>query len=79
MNCWVAPTSMIEFAGVTTIVLNVTTDGVVNPEIVPDVAVIFALPTATPVAKPPELTVALAVVSELHVTDAVMFFVVESE
>ena len=50
-----------------------------NPEIVPDVAVIFAAPASTPVARPTELTVALAVVSELHVTEAVMFCVVELE
>jgi L-fucose mutarotase/ribose pyranase (RbsD/FucU family) len=52
---------------------------VVLPEMLPDAAEIVVLPTATPVATPEELIVAVAGVPEAQVTDAVMSWVLLSE
>jgi hypothetical protein len=52
---------------------------VVDPEILPDVAVIVVVPPATPVARPLDEIVAVAVFDELQATDPVMFCVVLSE
>ena len=48
----------------------------VEPEMVPDVALMVALPAATPVANPALLMVATAVLEELQVTELVRFWVV---
>ncbi len=56
---------------------------VVEPEILPDVAVIVAVPAATGVASPEELIVLLIVATDVadepHITDAVISFVLLSE
>jgi len=44
----------------------------------PDVALIVLVPAATAVTNPPVLTVAVAVVPDAHVTDAVRFCVLLS-
>ena len=49
----------------------------VDPPIAPEVAVMVALPTLAPVARPPLVTVAFALL-EVHVTDAVRFCVLLS-
>jgi len=51
---------------------------VVEPETAPTVALIVLLPAVTPVARPVPVIVAVAGAPELHVTDVVMFCVVES-
>ena len=50
----------------------------VEPTIDPDVALIVLVPTATAVASPPVAMVAVAVVPEAHVTEAVRFCVLLS-
>ena len=77
--------AMLGFVGVTardTSVAGVTVR-VVEPAMLPDVAVIVVEPTATEVARPLEpaalLIVAMAVLDELQVTAAVRFWVVPSE
>jgi hypothetical protein len=52
---------------------------VVLPEMLPDVAEIIVLPTATAVATPEVLIVAVAGVPEAQVTDPVMSFELLSE
>jgi hypothetical protein len=52
------------------------TVSLVEPLIVPDVAVMVELPVATLVANPPVLTVAIEVDDELQVTALVRFCVV---
>jgi len=52
---------------------------VVDPEILPEVAVIVAVPTATAVARPLMLTVATDVLDELQVTCVVIPRLVPSE
>ena len=54
------------------------TVSVVLPVMVPCVAEIVVVPAATPLAKPAEVMVAVAVLDELQVTCAVMSLVVES-
>ena len=49
---------------------------VVEPLIVPDLAVIVVLPCATPVARPALLTVAIDVADEVQVALLVRFWVV---
>jgi hypothetical protein len=70
-NCFVVPTAMLEFAGVTAIdtsVAAVTVSDAV-PLTDPDVAVIVVVPALTPDASPPELTLATELDNEFHVTD----------
>jgi hypothetical protein len=50
----------------------------VDPPIAPEVAVMVALPTPAPVAKPPAVTLATPALLELHVTDMVRFCVLPS-
>ena len=50
----------------------------VDPTIAPEVALMVLVPTATAVANPPELMVAVAVVPDAQVTEAVRFCVVVS-
>jgi hypothetical protein len=77
MNCLFDPTVMVGLTGVTArdaIVADVTVR-VVEPETLPEVAVIVVWPGATEVAMP-LLIVATVSAEELHVTDDVMFCVV---
>ena len=80
MNCCVNPLAIEGFGGVTAIDCNTgaVTVKLVEPITAPNVALIVLAPTATPLARPPALIVAVAGVPEPHVTDAVMFCVVES-
>jgi hypothetical protein len=85
VNCWVVPNAMLGPVGVTvrdTSVAEVTVR-VVDPEILPDVAVIVVEPAATEVARPFEptalLIAATPAVDELQVTAVVRFCVVLSE
>jgi hypothetical protein len=80
VNCWVAPLAIDGFAGVTAIDCSVAavTVRTVEPLIPPDVALIVEVPTPAPVARPPVLIVAVAVVPELQVTVLVRFCVVPS-
>jgi hypothetical protein len=78
VNCSVPPAEIDGFTGVTAIetrpVAETLRDAV--PLMLPDVAVMVALPLATPVARPEEFTVATLVADELQVTDAVRSWVV---
>ena len=81
MNCCVRPSVIEGVAGVT--VMDVRTAAVTVrdavPVIAPEVAVIVEVPTATPVARPPLLMVAVAVELEVQVTAEVMSAVEPSE
>ena len=81
VNCWVVPSAMLGLVGVTEMDTSVAvvTVRVVDPEMLPDVAVIVVVPAATEVAFPLEPMVATDVVDELHVTDVVRSCVVLSE
>ena len=76
---------MLGLVGVTAMDVSVAavTINVVEPETLPSVAVMAVLPTASGAARPLEsaalLMVALLVLEELQVTDAVMSCVVPSE
>jgi hypothetical protein len=72
-NCWVVPRVMLAAAGVTAIDTKAggPTVNAAEPLIVPEVAVIVALPCATDKARPALLTVATVVEDELQVTDEV--------
>jgi hypothetical protein len=77
VNCIADPAKMLGFAGVSAtdaIVADVTVR-VVEPETLPEVAVIVVWPGATEVALP-LLIAATDAAEELQVTDAVMFCVV---
>jgi hypothetical protein len=67
-------------AGVTAIDCRVAaaTVSTVDPTIDPEVALIELVPTASAVASPPVLMVAVDVVPDAHVTDDVRFCVLES-
>ena len=81
VNCCVPPTDRLGLAGITVMEDRATalTVRVVLPEIVPEVAVMVAVPAATDVARPLLLTVAIEVLDEPQVTDAVISWVVPSE
>ena len=85
MNCFVVPSTMLGLAGVTAIDTSAAgfTVKVVEPEMLPDVALIVVEPEAAEVARPLEpdvlLIVATPVLEELQVTAAVRFCVVLSE
>ena len=85
MYCWVVPLAIEADTGVTDIDESVAavTVRVVEPEMLPDVALIVVVPVATDVARPLEpaalLIVATAVLEELQVADAVRFCVEPSE
>ena len=85
MNCWVVPLTMLGLVGVTAMDTSVAevTVSVVDPDLLPDVAVIVVEPAAAAVASPLEpaalLMVATPVLDEFQVTDAVRFCVVLSE
>ena len=80
MNCCVRPLAIDGLAGVTAMDCRVAavTVSTVEPTIDPDVALIVLVPTATAVANPPALMVAVVVVPEAHVTEAVRFCVLLS-
>ena len=74
VNCCVAPLAIEAFAGVTAIDTSVAvTERFVEPLIEPEVAEIVVLPVPTPVASPPLVIVATAVLDELQVTELVRF------
>jgi len=84
VNCWLVPRAIAELVGVTAIVTSTAgpTVSVVEPLIVPKVAVMVDEPMATLCASPwlgtLLLMVALVVEEELHVTWVVMFAVLPS-
>ena len=77
MNCCVLPTAIEAFAGVTAIDTSTgaVTVSVVEPVILPIVALMLEVPAVTPVAKPPAAIVATLGADELHVTKGVRFCV----
>jgi hypothetical protein len=81
VNCWVTPTGILGLAGVTAIEDRVAefTERVVLPDLLPEVAVMLAVPAATAVAKPALLTVATNVFDELQMTCVVISWLVKSE
>ena len=85
VNCRVVPSTMLGLVGVTDMDTSVAgvTVSVVDPDMLPDVAVIVVEPAATDVAKPLEpaalLMVATPPANEPQVTVVVRFCVVLSE
>jgi hypothetical protein len=83
VNCCVAPFASDGLVGVTAIEVSVNvppvTVSVTAGEVIPPwLAVIWLIPAATPVARPPDVMVATEVVADTQVTDPVMFCVLES-
>ena len=78
MNCWFVPFAIEAFAGAidNEVKIAAVTVRVAKLLMFPDVAVIFAVPLATLVARPPLLTVATEGAEELHVAVLVRFCVV---
>jgi hypothetical protein len=78
VNCCFSPAGTDGVTGVTAIEVSTAavTVSAADPWIVPDVAVIVAVPFATLVANPPLLTVVTAVADEVHVAALVRFCVV---
>lgn len=70
MNCWVLPAGTDAVPGVTDREVKIAgvTVKVAEALTVPELAVIVAIPCATPAANPPLLSVATAVDDELHFT-----------
>jgi hypothetical protein len=85
VNCWVVPKAMLGLAGVTVMDTSVAavTVSVVDPDVLPNVAVMVVAPADADVARPLEpdalLMVATPAVNEFQVTDVVRFCVVPSE
>ena len=85
MNCCFVPLAMLGLVGVTAMDTNsaAVTVRVVEPDTLPFVAVMVAVPTATPVARPalPEApeTVATVVLVEVQVAEVVKSWVELSE
>ena len=82
MNCWVPVPAAIEAVeGDNAMLLRVglVTVRAAVPEADPEVALIVAVPDATPVARPFDAIVAVAVLLLDHVTDEEQFEVVLSE
>jgi hypothetical protein len=75
VNCWLLPATTEAAVGLIEIEVNTAavTVNVAEPLIVPDLAVIVAVPGAAPVANPVLLTVAIDVDDELHVALPVRF------
>ena len=71
VNCFVVPTAMLEFAGVTAIETNVAllTLSEAVPVTEPEIALIVADPVPIDVARPEALTVAVPGSDDVHVTD----------
>jgi hypothetical protein len=81
VNCFVAEVAMAGFAGVTAIDTSaaaVTVNTAAGEVTLLNVAVMLLVPVATPVAKPPLVIVAFAVVADAHVTEDVMTRVLAS-
>ena len=80
MNCCVIPLAIDGLAGVTAMDCSVgaVTVSNVEPTIEPEVALIVLVPAATPVARPPTVMVAVVVVPEAQVAEAVRFCVLLS-
>jgi hypothetical protein len=80
VSCCVRPLVIKGFAGVTAIDCRVAvvTVSTVEPTTDPNVALIVLVPTASPVARPPALILAVAGVPEAQVTEAVRLCVVLS-
>jgi hypothetical protein len=78
VNCSVLPAATDGDAGVTAIEVRTAavTVSVVEPLIVPDLAVMVEVPIDTPVANPPDFMVAIEVDDELQVAELVRFCVV---
>jgi hypothetical protein len=78
VNCCFSPAATDGDAGASVIAVNsaAVTVNVAEPWIVPDVAVIVAVPFATLVASPPPLTVAIVAADEVQVAVLVRFCVV---
>jgi hypothetical protein len=76
-----APAGILGLAGVTDMEERVAEVAVrvVLPEIIPELAVMVALPAATAVARPVLLTIATAVFDERQVTCVVISWLVPSE
>jgi len=85
VNCWVAPLAMLGLAGETSMETSVAEVivSVVEPDMLPDVAVIVVVPAAAETANPLEpaalLMAATPPADELQVTVLVSFCVVLSE
>jgi hypothetical protein len=77
VNCWVRPAETIGFAGVTAMEASTgaKTVSVVLPMMLPEVAEMVVVPTATVVARPLAAMVAAAVFVDAQVTEAVRFCV----
>jgi len=77
VNWRVEPAAMIRLAGVTAMETSVAVCGVivnvVEPEMLPNMAVIVVVPAATAVAKPVFEILALLVSDEVQVTELVIF------
>lgn len=75
MNCWVVPSGMEGFAGLT--VMDVSTAAVTVklsvPVTEPELAEMVIVPWATACAKPVELIVAKALLDELQATELLRF------
>jgi hypothetical protein len=80
VNCCVVPMAMEGFAGVTAIDTSAgaVTVSVVEPVILPSVALIVDVPVFTPFAKPPAVIVATPGAEDPHVTVLVRFCVLPS-
>ena|SRR5580700_6784046 len=78
VNCWLVPLAIDALPGLTDIDTNTgdVTAKLVEPVIVPEVAVIIVLPGLTLVASPPLLTVAIVVADEVQVAVLVRFCLV---
>ena len=81
VNCWLIPTGMVGFAGVTEIDDRVAEFPVrvVLPEMLPEVAVMVVVPVARTVARPVVLIVAATGFKESQVTSGVISKLVPSE
>jgi hypothetical protein len=80
-NCCVVPLAIDGFAGVTAIDTNAAgpTVRLVLPVTTPEVALIWEVPWATPVASPPVVTVATALFDETQAAELVTTSIVPSE
>ena len=77
--CWVVPLAMEALIGVTEMdTSTAVTVRLVEPVTAPDTAWMEVVPTPMPVASPPLVIVAAAVLVELQVTEAVRFVVLPS-
>ena len=81
LNCCVVPLAIDGFAGVTAIDTNTddATVKVVLPVTAPAAAIIWDVPSATPVARPSEVIVATLGLDEDQLAELVRFCVLPSE